>query len=428
MTTQRLTGGEPTAHRRATDGPWHRVARATGLLRADGVVAASVFTEMSALAQRTGALNLGQGFPDDDGPEFLRELAAAAVRGGPDDPAGLNQYPPGPGLPALRQAVATHQERHYGLTVDPDTEVLVTAGATEALAASVLALVEPGDDVVTLEPYYDAYAAVIALAGAVHRTIPLHAGPTGFRPTASGIAAAFSPRTRLVLLNTPHNPTGTVLTAEEMGWIAAAAIAHDAIVVTDEVYEHLTYDGAQHTPMATLPGMADRTLTVSSAGKTLSLTGWKVGWVHGPAELVSAVRTVKQFLTFVTSGPFQHAVATALDDRDGQTAHYVAALRGSLALRRDLLSDGLGAARLTPVTPHGTYFLLADVAPAGYDDAAEYCRRLPELAGVVAIPATAFCQPGSETSAALRSYVRFTFVKREATVREAVRRLASGRA
>jgi N-succinyldiaminopimelate aminotransferase len=406
-------------------GPWRRVARASGLLGTDGLVSSTVFAEMSALAQRTGALNLGQGFPDEDGPEFLRRLAADAVVGGPGSPAGLNQYPPGPGLLSLRRAVARHQHRHYGLDVDPDTEVLITAGATEALAATVLALVEPGDEVVTLEPYYDAYAAVIALAGGVHRTIPLRPGPDGFRLDAGDVDAAFSARTRLVVLNTPHNPTGTVLTPAELGRIAAAAAAHDAVVVTDEVYEHLTYDGAQHVPLATLPGMATRTLTVSSAGKSLSMTGWKVGWVHGPAELVTAVRTVKQFLTYVASGPFQHAVAAALQDDDGRTAAYLDTLRGSLARRRDQLSAGLTEAGLRPVPARGTYFVVADAAPAGHDDATELCRRLPELAGVVAIPVTAFCRVGGETADALRSFVRFTFVKSDATITEAVRRLAA---
>jgi N-succinyldiaminopimelate aminotransferase len=400
------------------------MARATGLLGPDDGVASSVFTEMSALASRTGALNLGQGFPDDDGPVHLRELAAAAVLG---DPVGLNQYPPGPGLPSLRRAVAVHQDRHYGLRVDAETQVLVTAGATEALAATVLALVGPGDEVVTLEPYYDAYVAVIALAGAVHRTIPLRPGPGGFRVLASDVEGAFSARTRLVLLNTPHNPTGTVLTGAEIGWIATAAIAYNALVVTDEVYEHLTYDGARHVPIATLPGMSERTLTVSSAGKTFSFTGWKVGWLHGPAELVTAVRTVKQFLTFVTSGPFQHAVAVGLADEDGRTSAYLSGLVESLARRRDRLAAGLGAAGLVPVRAQGTYFVLADAAPAGFDDAVEYCRRLPELAGVVAIPATAFCRPGSPTAKALRSYVRFTFVKNAATIDEAVRRLGHAR-
>jgi N-succinyldiaminopimelate aminotransferase len=408
-------------------GPWRRVAEASGLLGADGLVSSTVFAEMSALALRTGALNLGQGFPDDDGPDFLRRLAADAVLGAPGSPAGLNQYPPGPGLLSLRQAVAHHQRRHYGLDVDPETEVLVTAGATEALAASLLALVEPGDEVVTLEPYYDAYAAVIALAGGVHRTVPLRPGPDGFRLDPHDVDAAFSPRTRLVVLNSPHNPTGTVLTRTELGWIAAAATAHDAVVVTDEVYEHLTYDGAEHVPMATLPGMAARTLTVSSAGKTLSMTGWKVGWVHGPAELVTAVRTVKQFLTYVASGPFQHAVAAALQDDDGRTGAYLADLRTSLARRRDELAAGLAEAGLRPVPCRGTYFVVADAAPAGHRDATELCRRLPDLAGVVAIPVTAFCRPGGETADALRSFVRFTFVKNDATMTEAVRRLAASR-
>ncbi len=410
---------------RRTAGAWRRVARATGLLGADGVVSSTVFAEMTALAQRTGALNLGQGFPDDDGPPRLRRLAAAAVLGDPDAPPGLNQYPPGPGLPSLRRAVAVHQARHYGITVDPEREVLVTAGATEAIAASILALVEPGDEVVTLEPYYDAYAAVIALAGGVHRTVPLRPGPDGFRLDPADVDAAVGERTRVLLLNSPHNPTGTVLTPGELAVLAAAAARHGALVVTDEVYEHLTYDGARHVPLATLPGMAQRTLTISSAGKTLSMTGWKVGWVHGPAELVTAVRTVKQFLTYVASGPFQHAVASALQDDDGSTAAYLAALRASLVARRDLLADGLRAAGLVPVPARGTYFVLADCAPAGFDDAVEYCRRLPEVAGVVAIPATAFCRADGPTTQALRSYVRFTFVKKEATMAEAVRRLAS---
>ena len=408
-------------------GPWRRLAAAAGLLDAGGRVSATVFAEMTALAQRTGALNLGQGFPDEDGPEFLRRLAADAILAGPGAPPGLNQYPPGPGLASLRQAVAAHAARHYGVEVDPDREVLVTAGATEALAAALLALVEPGDEVVTLEPYYDAYGAVIALAGGVHRTIPLRPGPDGFRLAQADVRAAFSPRTRVVVLNSPHNPTGTVLTREELGWLADAARNHDAVVVTDEVYEHLTYDGAVHVPMATLPGMAARTLTVSSAGKTLSMTGWKIGWVTGPEELVTAVRTVKQFLTYVAGGPFQHAVAAALEDRDGRTAEYLEDLRASLTARRDALTDGLRAAGLAPVPARGTYFVLADAAPAGFDDAVEYCRVLPHVAGVVAIPATAFCRAGSETGEALRSFVRFTFVKSEATMTEAVRRLRAAR-
>jgi N-succinyldiaminopimelate aminotransferase len=398
------TGGPAARH----NGPmrerrWQDVARATGLIRGDGTVAATIFAEMSALATRTGAVNLGQGFPDVDGPAHIKDAAVAAIE------EGHNQYPPGPGIPALREAVATHQRRHYGLQIDPETEVLVTAGATEAIAAAVLALAGPGDEVLTLEPFYDSYAATIALAGATHRTIPLRPGTEGFHLDPDDVAAAFTDRTRLVLVNSPHNPTGTVLTREELTLLGEHARARGAVVVTDEVYEHLTY-GAEHVPMATLPGMADHTLTISSAGKTLSFTGWKVGWVHGPAELVTAVRTVKQFLTYVASGPFQHAVATALADEDGRTGAYVTELAGSLRRRRDTLVDALSAAGFAPVVPRGTYFVVADGAALGAD-AVELCRELPERAGVVAIPVSAFCTPGGPVAEELRSWVRFTYVK-----------------
>ncbi|MFD1506085.1 pyridoxal phosphate-dependent aminotransferase [Georgenia yuyongxinii] len=399
-------------------GHWTDVARAVGLLAPDGAVSSTIFAEMSALATRTGAVNLGQGFPDVDGPAHLKAAAIAAIE------RGDNQYPPGPGIPALLDAVATHQRRCYGLEVDPATEVLVTAGATEALAATILALAGPGDEVVTLEPFYDSYTAAIALSGATHRTIPLRPTPEGFRLDASDVEAAFSPRTRLVLVNSPHNPTGTVLTADELGLIARAAIAHDAVVVTDEVYEHLVYDGARHVPMATLPGMAERTVTISSAGKTFSFTGWKVGWLHGPAELVTAVRTVKQFLTYVASGPFQHAVAVGLADEEGRTGEYVTGLARSLQQRRDLLCGALTEAGFAPVVPRGTYFVVADGAGLGYEDAVDLCRDLPERAGVVAIPVTAFCTPGGEVARQLRSYVRFTYVKQEATLEQAARGLA----
>ncbi|WP_129339615.1 pyridoxal phosphate-dependent aminotransferase [Cellulomonas endophytica] len=382
-----------------------------------GVLASTVFAEMSALAARTGALNLGQGFPDTDGPASVVEAAAAALR------AGHNQYPPGPGIPALREAVAAHQERRYGLRLDPEREVLVTAGATEALAAAVLALTGPGDEVLTLEPFYDAYAAVIAMAGARHTTAPLVPGPDGFRLDLDALAAAFTSRTRLVLLNTPHNPTGAVLTRAELAAVADLAQRHDALVVTDEVYEHLVLEpGAVHVPMATLPGMAGRTLTISSSGKTLSLTGWKIGWVSGPAALVDAVRTVKQYLTYVSGAPFQPAVAFALTDPG--VAAWVADLAASLARRRDVLVEGLTAAGLAPVRPEGTYFVLADPAPLGVRDGVALCRALPGLAGVVGVPVTAFTREGSATDTALRAWVRFTFVKRDEVLAEAVRRLA----
>ncbi|MDD9207510.1 pyridoxal phosphate-dependent aminotransferase [Georgenia sp. 10Sc9-8] len=406
------------ARRSLDDGRWRQVAAGAGLLAPDGSVASTIFAEMSALATRTGAINLGQGFPDVDGPEHIKEAAVAAIR------AGDNQYPPGAGRRELCLAVAQHQDRHYGLSVDPETEVLVTAGATEALAATLLALAGPGDEVVTLEPYYDAYAALVALSGATHRTVPLRPTPTGFRVDPVDVRAAVGPRTRVILVNSPHNPTGTVLSRDELSVLAAAAQEHDALVVTDEVYEHLTYDGAEHVPMATLPGMAERTLTISSAGKSLSFTGWKVGWLHGPAELVVAVRTVKQYLTYVTAAPFQPAVAVALADEDGRTGEYFTDLAGSLARRRDLLCAGLEAAGLAPVTPRGTYFVVADGAALGYDDGVELCRELPDLAGVVAIPVSAFCAPAGQGAGALRSYVRFTFVKSEDVLTEAAGRLA----
>lgn len=408
-------------------GRWPDVARATGLLGADGVPRPTIFAEMSALAATTGAINLGQGFPDVDGPASVKQVAADAIA------AGVNQYPPGPGIAELRQAVADHQRRHYGLTPDPDTEVLVTTGATEALAAAVLALTEPGDEVLTLEPFYDSYAAVIALAGARHTTAPLTATPDGFRLDIDALRAAVTDRTRIILLNTPHNPTGAVLIRDELVAIAEVAERHDCLVVTDEVYEHLTYDDVRHIPFATLPGAGARTLTISSAGKTFSLTGWKIGWVTGPAHLVDAVRTVKQFLTYVSGAPFQPAVAhaLALETLDSPDSGWIGALAASLAARRDLLSDGLAAAGFDVIRPQGTYFVIADagrllagpLAGRGLHDAADLCRRLPELAGVVAVPVTAFTHDGSVADRALRTAVRFTFVKQERVLREATTRL-----
>ncbi|GAB3092960.1 pyridoxal phosphate-dependent aminotransferase [Isoptericola nanjingensis] len=395
-------------------GRWNDVARATGLLGADGAVAQTIFAEMTALAARTGAINLGQGFPDVDGPAFIRDAAKDAID------AGRNQYPPGDGVPELRRAIAEHQRRRYGLDVAPDGEVLVTTGATEALAASILALAGPGDEVITLEPFYDSHAASIALAGATH--VPVALTAEGFRLDAAALRAAVTRRTRLIVLNTPHNPTGTVLTRAELEQVAAVAREADAVVLTDEVYEHLTFDDAVHVPVATLPGMAERTLTVSSSGKTFSLTGWKVGWLHGPAELVTAVRTVKQFLTYTSGAPFQPAIARALADDDAPRA-----LAASLASRRDLLCEGLIAAGFDVVVPQGTYFVVADgthlLERLGAADGHELCRRLPELAGVVGVPVSAFCRAGSRTADALASRVRFTFVKREDVLRDAVDRL-----
>jgi len=368
----------------------------------------TIFAEMSALAGETGAINLGQGFPDTDGPREMLEAAKAAIDG------GRNQYPPGPGVPELLEAVAAHQERFYGLRLDPRSEVLVTVGATEAIAASVLALCEPGDEVVTFEPYYDSYAATIALAGAVRRTSVLRF--PDFAVDEESLRAAFSDRTRLVLLNTPHNPTGKVFTRAELELVCSLAREHDAWVVTDEVYEHLLFDGLEHVPVATLPGMAERTLTISSAGKTFSATGWKVGWVTGPAEAVAAVRTVKQFLTYVGSGPFQPAVALAL----GLGDDVYAAMATSLQAKRDLLVAGLRSAGLEVSVPSGTYFVVADAAPLGATDGLEFCRRLPSLAGVVGVPVSVF----HDDVEAARTLVRFAFCKRDELLAEAVGRLS----
>ncbi len=371
----------------------------------------TIFAEMSALATATGAINLGQGFPDEDGPGIVLEAAVEAIRG------GRNQYPPGPGVPELRAAIAEHQRRFYGLTVDPDTEVLVTVGATEAIASVVLALCEPGDEVVTFEPYYDSYAATIALAGATRRTSILRY--PDFTVDEASLRAAFSSRTRLVLLNTPHNPTGKVFTAAEISFIGRVAREYDAWLVTDEVYEHLTFDGVRHVPAATLPGLAERTITISSGGKTFSTTGWKVGWLTGPAEAVTAARTVKQFLTYVGSGPFQPAIAVGL----GLPDPVYAGLASSLQHKRDLLIGALREAGLSCTTPEGTYFVIADAAPLGANDALSFCRELPYRCGVVGVPVSVFHDDAAAAGAG--SLVRFAFCKRDEVLLEAGRRLAT---
>ena len=374
----------------------------------------TIFAEMSALALRTGAINLGQGFPDTDGPASLLADVAANVTG------GVNQYPPGIGVPALRVAVAEHQKRFYGQDVDPD-HVLITTGATEAIAAAVLALCEPGDEVVTFQPYYDSYAATIALSGATLRAVPLRPPTFAFDPDE--LRAAFSARTRVVLVNSPHNPTGAVFTREQLTYVGELAAEFDAVVVTDEVYEHMTYPddsgGVEHVPMATLPGLAERTLTISSAGKTFSVTGWKVGWVHGPIALVNAVRAVKQFLTYVSGAPFQPAIATALGLPDA----FYADLADGLARKRDLLADGLRTAGFTVYPTRGTYFIVTDVAPLGFDDGAAFCWRLPELIGVAAVPVSVFCADPDLG----RTLVRFAFCKRDEVLAEAVSRLGAMR-
>ncbi|MEG8276511.1 pyridoxal phosphate-dependent aminotransferase [Streptomyces sp. AHA2] len=372
----------------------------------------TIFAEMSALALSTGAINLGQGFPDTDGPEEVREAAVRALRDGRG-----NQYPPGPGVPELRTAIAAHQRRRYGLSLDPDTEVLVTAGATEAIAAALLALVEPGDEVVALEPYYDSYAACIAMAGGRRVPVTLRADVEEgrFRLDLDELRDAVTDRTRLLLVNTPHNPTGTVLTRAELAAIAELAVERDLLVVTDEVYEHLVFDDAEHVPLATFPGMRERTVTISSSGKTYSFTGWKVGWVTAAPELVTAVRSAKQYLTYVSAGPFQYAIAEALSLPES----YFTDFRADMLAKRNLLAAGLEEAGFRVFRPSGTYFVTTDVRPLGESDGFAFCRALPERAGVVAIPNAVFYDHREEGA----PFVRFAFCKRTGVLQEAVRRL-----
>jgi len=372
----------------------------------------TIFSSMSALALRTGSVNLGQGFPDADGPASVVAAARSALRG------GANQYAPGPGVPALRQAIARHQQRHYDLELDPDRQVVVTTGCTEAVAAALLGLVNPGDEVIVLEPYYDSYVAMLQMAGGVRRPVTLRA--PDFRLDVDELRAAVGPRTRFVLLNSPHNPTGTVLGPEELRAVADLAIEHDLVVITDEVYEHLTFADETgehaHVPLATLPGMFERTLTLSSAGKSYSLTGWKVGWATGPAELVGAVLAAKQWLTFTSGSPLQPAIAHALDEEP----EWPRALAADLQARRDLLCDGLAALGLGVRRPEGTYFALTDISSLGWKDGLEFCLAMPERAGVVAIPAKPF-----HDSDAGDQLVRWAFCKETSVVEEALSRLSA---
>lgn len=368
----------------------------------------TIFAEMSALAAATGAINLGQGFPDADGPSEVAEAAIAAIR------AGHNQYPPGSGTAELRRAIAVHQERFWGITIDPDTEVLVTAGATEALAATGLALCEPGDEILAFEPTYDCYQAMAAMAGATLRTVTLR--PPDLAADVDALEAQVTDRTRLVLLNSPHNPTGKVFTVDELTAIARVCVERDLLAVTDEVYEHLVFDG-EHRPLASFPGMAERTLTISSAGKTFSFTGWKIGWACGPKPLVDAVRTAKQFLTFVNGAPFQPAVAHGL----GLPTTFFDDLRADLRTKRDVLCAGLRAAGLELVVPQGTYFATVDIRSIGEHDGLAFCRSLPERCGVVGVPTSPFYVDPAEGA----PFVRFAFCKRPEVLTEAAERLAT---
>ena len=373
----------------------------------------TIFATMSELALRTNSVNLGQGFPDTDGPEELREIAVTAIR------EGRNQYPPSSGIPELRHAVAAHQRTWYGIELDPDTQVLVTVGATEAIAATLLALCEPGDEVVMFEPTYDSYAAAASMAGATPRLVRLH--PPDWRFDPAELAAAVGPRTKMVLLNSPHNPTGKVFSPDELTQVAALCAAHDLLAVTDEVYEHLVFGGS-HVPLATLPGMGDRTLTISSGGKTFSFTGWKVGWVSGPAPLVAAVRAAKQFLTYTSPAPFQLAIATGL----AFPPEAIGRLATELEERRDQLCAGLAALGYEVFRPAATYFATTDIAPVAPGlSAQEFCLKLPGRCGVVAIPSSVFYDAADP--AAGRTLVRWAFCKRADVLHDALTRLASWR-
>lgn len=377
--------------------------------------ATTIFAEMSALAARIGAVNLGQGFPDEDGPPAMLEAARAAIAG------GVNQYPPGPGIADLREAVARQRSRHFGIDYDPDTEVLVTVGATEAIAAAVLGLVEPGSEVLLIEPFYDSYSPVVALAGARRVSVPLVSDGSGFALDADALRRAITPATKALIVNSPHNPTGTVFTEAELSAIATIAVEADLLVIADEVYEHLVFAGRTHLPLAGFEGMAQRTVTVSSAAKMFNCTGWKIGWACGPADLLAGVRAAKQYLSYVGGAPFQPAVALALDTEDT----WVAELRATMQARRDRLADGLRRVGFEVHDSFGTYFLCADPRPLGYDDSTAFCAELPHRAGVAAIPLSAFCVPQAEAAApdTWNHLVRFTFVKPDATIDEAIQRL-----
>ena len=374
--------------------------------------AVTIFAEMSALAGRLGAVNLGQGVPDEDGPAEMLKVAQRAIG------EGHNQYPPGLGIPELRHAIAAQRKRHYGIDYDPDTEVLVTVGATEAIAASVLGLVEPGSEILVIEPFYDSYSPVIAMAGCVRIAVPLVAEGAGCGIDVDGLRGAVTPKTRALILNSPHNPTGAVASDAELRAIAALAIEHDLLVITDEVYEQLVF-GVEHLPLAGYPGMAERTVTISSAAKMFNVTGWKIGWACGPAELINGVRAAKQYLSYVGGGPFQPAVAHALNHEDG----WVADLRESFRVKRDRLSNALADIGFEVHDSDGTYFLCADPRPLGYSDSTQFCAELPHTAGVAAIPMSAFCDAEAPHADLWNHLVRFAFCKRDDTMEEAIRRL-----
>ena len=375
--------------------------------------AVTVFAEMSALAARIGAVNLGQGFPDEDGPPAMLKTAENAIA------EGVNQYPPGMGIAPLREAIAAQRRRHFGIEYNPDTEVLVTVGATEAIAATVIGLVEPGSEVILIEPFYDSYSPVIAMAGAQRVTVPLVPDGRGFALDVDALRRAITPKTKALIINSPHNPTGMVLSDDELSAVARIAVDADLLVITDEVYEHLVFDNRRHLPLAGYPGMAQRTITISSAAKMFNCTGWKIGWACGAPDLIAGVRAAKQYLSYVGGAPFQPAVAQALNTED----QWVASLRDALQAKRDKLAAALTSIGFDVHDSGGTYFLCADPRPLGYHDSTAFCAELPERAGVAAIPMSAFCDPGAAHADAWNHLVRFAFCKRDDTMDEAIRRL-----
>lgn len=390
--------------------PWQRTAQGANLMGPDGSLGVTIFEEITTLANQHKAINLGQGFPDEDGPAELSRLAREAIA------QGNNQYAPGKGILELRTAVAEHQHRFYGITLDPEHEVIITTGATEAIAAAILALTGPGDEVLTFEPFYDSYGAMIGLSGARHTTAALLA--PDFMPDLATLERSFSPRTKMVIINNPHNPTGAMFPREVLSEVVRLAIKYDAVILTDEVYEHLTF-GPTHIPVATLPGAAERTLTISSAGKTFSFTGWKIGWLSGPAGLVAAARTVKQFLSYSSGTPFQSAIAAGLRLEND----YFTDAAATLAHKRDILGEGLRAAGFDVYLPQGTYFINADTRAMGITDATALARKLPGLIGVAAIPVPVFCHP--EGALRTRSLLRFAFCKQVPLLEQAAERLAT---
>jgi N-succinyldiaminopimelate aminotransferase len=374
----------------------------------------NIFAKMSALAAELGAVNLGQGFPDEDGPPAMLEVARQAIAD------GVNQYPPGPGIAELREAIAAQRHRRYGMAFDPETEVLVTVGASEAIAAAVLGLVEPGSEVLVLEPFFDTYAPVIAMAGAHRVAVPLVPDGRGFALDVDAVRAAITPRTKAIIVNSPHNPTGMVLSDEELRALAAVAVEADLLVISDEVYERLTFDGREHLPIGSYPGMAQRTVTISSAAKMFNCTGWKIGWACGSPEIIIGVRAAKQYLTYVGGAPFQPAVAYALNHEDA----WVDALRDSLRAKRDKLAAALNTIGFEVHDSAGTYFVCADPRPLGFADSTAFCESLPHRAGVAAIPMSAFCDPAGAPEA-WNHLVRFAFCKRDETLDEAISRLGA---